>query len=285
MAKGPYRRVSGGLSDEPLAYRARCVIDLHCHVLPGIDDGPATIEGSVDLARVAAAAGIRTIVATPHVSERYRNEAGEIALLVEQLNERLLHEGVPVEVRRGAELAIACVESLTSSELSALQLGDGPWLLLEPSLTQSASGLEAVALELQRAGHRVLLAHPERCMAFHRDPLLLESLVQAGALTSITAGSLAGRFGDHVRRFALRLARQGLIHNVVSDAHDHVKRPPSIAAEIEQVGLGPLADWLTVAVPAAILDGEEIPPRPADVVVRVARESRRWWRRAGAARR
>jgi len=261
------------------------VIDLHCHVLPGIDDGPATFEGSIDLARVAAAAGIRTIVATPHVSRRYRNEASEIAELVHRLNGRLREQEIPVEIRRGAELSIARVEELDPAELSALRLGDGPWILLEPSLTRPAGGLETVALGLQRNGHRILLAHPERCMAFHRDPLLLESLVQAGALTSVTASSLVGRFGDHVRRFALRLARQGLIHNVVSDAHDHDKRPPSIARELEQVGLGPLAEWLTCAVPGAILDGEEVPPRPADVVVRIGEEPRRWWRRARSPRR
>jgi protein-tyrosine phosphatase len=261
------------------------VIDLHCHVLPGIDDGPATVEGSLEMARVAAAAGISTIVATPHVSRRYRNEASEIAGLVEQLNERLLGDQIPVEVRRGAELAVSRVPDLTPSELSALQLGDGRWLLLEPSLTRPATDLEAVALELQRSGHGVVFAHPERCMAFHRDPLLLQSLVRAGALTSVTAGSLVGRFGDHVRRFALALARQGLIHNVVSDAHDHVKRPPSIARELEQVGLGPLSEWLTDAVPAAILGGEEIPPRPPDVAVRIAEQPRSWWRRVGVARR
>jgi len=254
------------------------VIDLHCHVLPGIDDGPATIEGSVALARAAAAAGIDTLVATPHVSRRYRNEAVDIAGLVEELNERLTDEAIDVEIRGGAEVAIARLQELTPAELPSLRLGRGPWLLVEPSFTRPASGLEAVLADLQRAGNRVVLAHPERCTAFHRDPLLLESLVQAGALTSITAGSLVGRFGDHVRRFALRLAGDGLIHNVASDAHDHLHRPPGIADELQRVGLEPLADWLTRAVPAAILEGEEIPPRPADVVVRVADERQRWWR-------
>jgi protein-tyrosine phosphatase len=263
----------------------RCVIDLHCHVLPGIDDGPATIDGSLDLARAAAASGIRTIVATPHVSRRYRNESGEIARLVQGLNERLQEQGIPVDVRRGAEVAASRVHDLDGAELSALRLGDGPWLLLEPSLTRPANDLETVVPELQRSGHRILLAHPERCMTFHRDPLLLEALVHQGALTSVTAASLTGRFGEHVRRFALGLAGQGLIHNVVSDAHDHAKRPPSIARELDQAGLAPLADWLTRAVPAAILAGEDVPPRPADVVIHAAPGRRgRWWQRIGSAR-
>jgi protein-tyrosine phosphatase len=258
------------------------VIDLHCHVLPGIDDGPATIDGSLDLARAAAASGIRTIVATPHVSRRYRNESGEIARMTEGLNERLQEEGIAVEVRRGAEVAASRVTDLDAAELSRLRLGDGAWLLLEPSLTRPAGDLETVVAELRRGGHRILLAHPERCMAFHRDPLLLEQLVHAGALTSVTAASLTGRFGEHVRRFALGLAGQGLIHNVVSDAHDCAKRPPSIARELDQTGLAPLTDWLTRAVPAAILAGEEVPPRPADVELGAAAPSGagRWWRRA-----
>jgi protein-tyrosine phosphatase len=267
----------------------RGVIDLHCHVLPGIDDGPTTIEGSLELARAAAAAGIDTLVATPHVSRRYRNEAVEIARLVRELNERLAAEAIAVEIRGGAEVSIGRLQELAPAELPALRLGRGPWLLVEPSFTRPASGLETALADLQRAGNRVVLAHPERCMAFHRDPLLLESLVHAGVLTSITAGSLVGRFGDHVRRFALRLARDGLIHNVASDAHDHLSRPPGIADELQRVGLAPLADWLTRAVPTAILDGQEIPPRPADVAVRVADERRRWWRvtrlSAGARRR
>ena len=129
-------------------------------------------------------------------------------------------------------------------------------------------------------GHGVLLAHPERCPAFHRDPRMLESLVRAGVLTSITAGSLVGHFGEPVRRFALELARDGLIHNVASDAHDHVNRPPGMADELRQAGLGPLTEWLTQEVPAAILGGDEIPPRPAVALPGIGTPRRRWWRRS-----
>jgi protein-tyrosine phosphatase len=255
------------------------MIDLHCHVLPGIDDGPPTLEGSMALARAAAAAGTRTLVATPHVSWRYPNDAETIARLAAELDERLVAEGVPVEIRRGGEIAMSRLLDLAPSQLARLRLGEGPWLLVEPSFTQGVSGLEAVVLDLQRSGYRVLLAHPERCTAFHRDPLMLQSLVQRGVLTSITAGSLVGRFGDHVRRFALQLARDGLVHNVASDAHDHVRRPPGMAQEIERAGLGRLAEWLTGAVPAAILNGDEIPSRPAEVLVGAPLKRPSWWRR------
>lgn len=240
------------------------MIDLHCHVLPSIDDGPATIEDSVELARAAAAAGTRTLVATPHVSARYRNDADTIARLVDQVNVRLAAEGVALEVLPGAEIAITSVVEIKASELPRLGLGGGRWLLMEPPFTPIATGLEDTLTSLRRDGHRILLAHPERCPAFHRDPAMLESLVWGGVLTSITAGSLAGRFGQEVRRFALGLVRDGLVHNVASDAHDHAHRPPGMAAELERSGLGPMADWLTLAVPTAIVsDDEAIPPRPA----------------------
>jgi protein-tyrosine phosphatase len=106
---------------------------------------------------------------------------------------------------------------------------------------------------------------------------MLASLVQRGVLTSITAGSLVGRFGEHVRRFAMTLAREGLVHNVASDAHDVSGRAPGIAEHIERAGLGPLRDWLTEEVPGAILAGEQIPAQPP--LPAGALDRRSWWRR------
>jgi protein-tyrosine phosphatase len=253
------------------------MIDLHCHVLPGIDDGPETIEDSIALARAAVAAGTRTLVATPHVSWRYPNEPDAIARLVDEVKARLAAEEVELELRPGAEIAMTRLIDIDPAQLPRLGLGGGPWLLIEPPFTPVATGLDTVILDLQQRGHRIVLAHPERCPAFHRDPRMLGSLVRTGVLTSITAGSLVGSFGEPVRRFALELARNGLIHNVASDAHDRVKRPPGMADELKQAGLSRLAQWLTQEVPAAILSGDEIPPRPAVALPDIGRVRRRWW--------
>jgi protein-tyrosine phosphatase len=255
------------------------VIDMHCHVLPGIDDGPRTLEESMALARTAAAAGTRVLVATPHVSQRYHNESPTIGRLVDELNAHLAAEGVPIEVRRGAEIALTRVGELDPEELSSLGLGGGPWLLLEPPFTREFTSLGPILLDLQRRGHGIVLAHPERCPVFHREPGLLEALVDAGILTSITAGSLVGVFGREVRRFALQMVRAEMVHNVASDAHDHGNRPPSIAAELERAGLGELADWLTEAVPSAILAGAEVPSRPPPGAAPQPTAGGRWWRR------
>jgi protein-tyrosine phosphatase len=241
------------------------MIDLHCHVLFGIDDGPGAIEGSIAIARESASTGTRTIVATPHVNWRYPNTAETIAIAVAELNERLAEEQIDVQILAGAEIAMTRIGDIAPDELARLALAGGAWLLVEPPFTPAASGLDTILIELQRQGHRVLLAHPERCPAFHRDPDMLEQLVRGGILTSITAGSLVGRFGEEPRRFAIALLRKGLAHNVASDAHDATSRRPGMASEIEQAGLGPLTDWLTRAVPAALLNGDAATPARPDV--------------------
>lgn len=251
------------------------MIDLHCHILPGIDDGPATLEDAIELARDAAAAGSGVVVATPHVNRRFANDADKIATAVAELNSRVAAEGIELEVRAGAEIAISRAIELEPEELRRLTLGGGPWLLLEPPFTPQASGVDILLRDMQQRGHRIVLAHPERCPAFQRDPRMLRSLVGEGVLTSITAGSLSGRFGREVRRFAMRLVAEGIVHNVASDAHDRDARPPSIAAELAQSGLGAFADWWTRDVPEAILSGGEIPRRPP-VPLPEPTQPRRW---------
>jgi protein-tyrosine phosphatase len=256
------------------------MIDLHCHVLPGIDDGPPTLEESVALVRAAAATGTRTIVATPHVSWDYPNDAATIARLVDTVNERLAQEQIEVTIRPGAELAFTRIADIPEAELGALGLGGGRWLLVEPPFTPSVVGLENVIAGLRARGFEVVLAHPERCPAFHRDVDALVRLTASGVACSITAGSLVGRFGREVRRFSLSLVEAGLVHNVASDAHDALRRPPGLAEELEQAGLGGLRAWATEMVPQAILAGEPLPPRPPEAQVAPARRrGPRWLRR------
>jgi protein-tyrosine phosphatase len=152
--------------------------------------------------------------------------------------------------------------------------------LLEPPFSPAVAGFDMVVGELRSRGHRIVLAHPERCPGFHADPEALRRLVSAGALTSITAGSLVGRFGGTVQRFAIGLVREGLAHNVASDAHDTHRRPPGLLAELSRAGLGELSDWFARQVPAAILSGAEIPVQPAAASIAPPRQPRlRWLRR------
>jgi protein-tyrosine phosphatase len=254
------------------------VIDLHCHVLPGVDDGPATLDDSLALCRAAIAAGTWTIVATPHVSWEWpENSAARIAEAVSEVNDALLAEGLDLEVRPGAEVAVTRAADLDDDELHALCLGGGPWLLVECPYSSTAASTERILRHLQARGHRVVLAHPERSPVFQQDPLQLANLVASGMLCSVTAGSLVGRFGRHVRNFARSLMRQGLVHNIASDAHDAQQRPPGMGAEMAAEGYAEQADWYCRAMPLALISGSvlpQAPPRPPEPRHRLLRALR-----------
>jgi protein-tyrosine phosphatase len=240
------------------------VIDLHCHVLPGLDDGPRTLAGAVALARVAAAQGTRTLVATPHVTtDLPRNDSARIAAGVAELRAALAEEDVELEVLAGAEVAMDRALELGDDELRALRLGGSPWLLLECPLKDDHPPVERTVEGLLDAGHRVLLAHPERSRAVLRDPGLLERLVARAVRAQVTATALTGAFGREPRRAAHDLVARGLATVVASDAHHATARPPLLEAELRAAGLSGLADWLCHEVPAALLAGGEPPPRPA----------------------
>jgi protein-tyrosine phosphatase len=244
------------------------VIDLHCHLLPGIDDGPATVEESLRLARVANESGIRTVVATPHVSWRYVNGPEVIRDGIDALRSAVRAARIDLEVERGAEIDLGRLNDLSDDDLCALRLGDGPWVLIESPLTWGVVDLESTLDAVSRRGHWIVLAHPERCPLFLRNPRRLRALVSRGILCSITASSLVGAFGREVQSFAFALARERLMHNVTSDAHDAVYRPPMVRSDVLAAAayvpelLGQL-EWLTCEVPRAILEGDPLPQPPA----------------------
>jgi protein-tyrosine phosphatase len=248
------------------------VIDLHCHLLPGIDDGPADLAEMLGLARAFVAEGTQTVAATPHVSPHYpRNTAPVIGATRSWVRDVLAREAIALEVVAGAELDLPHVAELAADGLAALALGHGGTVLVECPLVQAAPFFEQRVARIQDAGLRVLLAHPERSPAFLRDQDLLERLVGAGALASVTASSFTGSFGRQARRFAEWALDAELVHDVASDAHNVDRRPPLLRTPLEASGHGWLADWLTHDVPAAILAGAELPPRPDRTMRRLRR--------------
>jgi protein-tyrosine phosphatase len=154
---------------------------------------------------------------------------------------------------------------LPDETLRRLTLGDSRCLLLEAPLEPVVGAdFERCVSDLQARGYRVLLAHPERAPAFREQPARLAALVDSGALCSITAASLAGGFGDAARWFALELLRDGLVHSVDSDAHHATLRPPGLSAGLAAAAaalpaVAARADWLSTAVPAALLADEPLP--------------------------
>jgi protein-tyrosine phosphatase len=244
------------------------MIDLHCHILPGIDDGPVNLDFSVAMARQAEEAGIHVMVATPHVRSDYPNDPVTIEAGVRELNDALTVADVEVRVLAGAEVSLPKAAELDDETLRALCLGSGHYLLVESPYRSSDIDLEGIVANLHSRGFRPVLAHPERCPIFQRDPDRLTRLVNGGLLCSITGGSLAGRFGSTVRKFSLELLYDGLVHDVASDAHDHLHRPPDLltgfeSAEADLPGIRGQASWFTVTAPVAIVTGREaLPARP-----------------------
>lgn len=243
------------------------MIDLHVHALPGIDDGPASLDDALALAQRALDQGTSVLVATPHVSEGYPNTSAGIEAGVAALSAAAAEAGVDIRIVSGAEIAIERLPTLDNEELAALTLGSGPYLLIETPLSPSVGDFVAPLRSLRARGFNIVLAHPERAPVFQRDPARLTRLVASGMLTSITAGSLVGQFGRTARRMSLEMLRDGLVHNIASDAHDAVRRPPGakgaaavIAAELPAAQTR--LDWLLHDVPGAVIAGEAIPKPP-----------------------
>lgn len=247
------------------------LVDLHSHILPGVDDGPETLEGTLAFARAAVAGGTSQIVATPHVDRHHYIEPEAIGPAVDDLNEALAARGVALTVHAGAEVAIPRLLDLDDGQLASLTLGDGHYLLLECPFQQLAGDLDTLVFGAQARGFGVVLAHPERSPVFLRNPAGLRRLVESGVLVQLTASAVTGDFGGRVREYSLALLRDDLVHVVASDAHDHGRRPPDLtswiaAAAREVPGIEARAGWLCEDVPAAILAGEDPPappPRPA----------------------
>jgi protein-tyrosine phosphatase len=244
------------------------VIDLHCHILPALDDGPTDLEGSLELARALVAAGIDRVAATPHIREDHPFDPREVPPRVESLNGELRGAGVALDVVPGGEVALSMAPELTDDVLAALCLGGGPYLLVESPYTHATDLLERDLFALQVRGFRPILAHPERSPSFLSDRDRLADLVDRGMLCSITASSMTGRFGRTVRRFTIDLFRAGLVHGVATDAHDPVSRVPDLlagfrAVEADLPGALKASAWFTRDAPAAVLAGEEVtdPPR------------------------
>jgi protein-tyrosine phosphatase len=246
------------------------VIDLHSHILPGLDDGPADVEGSLALARAAVQSGTTVIAATPHIRQDFPFPIEAVAEGTEQLNGLLAEEGLDLRVVAGGEVAITKVAELSDEELRVLCLGEGPYLLVESPYTHAPQLVEALLAELQSRGFRPILAHPERSPTFLTDFIRLQRLVEAGVLCSVTALSMAGWFGTPARRFSAAMFAAGLVHDVASDAHDEQIRPPGLLAGFERLeddmpGLAAQSQWFTREVPQAVLTGSSLPPHPEPV--------------------
>lgn len=237
------------------------MIDLHAHILPGLDDGPPTVGDAVAMARAAVAAGTRAIATTSHVNLGFALGPADLATARAALAERLAAEGVGLELLQGGEVAPERLYGLDDATLGGVTLGRGPFVLLECPFNPVGTTMEPMVADLHRRGFRVLLAHPERSPTFAQHPARLEALVDAGALAQVTTSSFRGRFGGTARRAATTFVERGLVHVLASDGHSATHRSPDLRAV--DGALDPdLHAWMADAVPTAIVEGREPPERP-----------------------
>jgi len=251
------------------------VVDLHSHILPGLDDGAASLAESMAIAQSSVRDGVELIAATPHVREDYPTTPEEMERCVRQVRAALEERGIALELRPGGEVALDRLPQLEPQELRAFGLAGNPaYLLVEFPYHGWPLDLHERAFRLQAAGTTLVLAHPERNDEVQADPSRLEPVVRAGALVQLTAASVDGRLGRRARAASAALLERDLAHLVASDAHGPLVREAGLAEAARAVGSDRLGRWLCSDVPRAIVEGTPIPPRPA-----AGGERRPWWAR------
>jgi protein-tyrosine phosphatase len=235
------------------------LIDLHSHVLPGLDDGAVDLDEAVAICEQSAADGIEVLAATPHVRDDHPTTVAQMEAALAAVRAAV---GDTIVVLPGGELALPELDR-PDDELRRFGLaGNRRVLLVEPPFYGWPPELADCIERLRLAGFASVLAHPERNDEVQRSPELLEPLVGSGVLVQLTASSVDGRFGGRSHDSAFELIERGLAHLIASDTHGSL-RTPGIAAAAEAVGDEALARWLTVDVPRSIVDGAETPPRPS----------------------
>lgn len=220
------------------------MIDIHCHLLPGIDDGPTSLEESLALARVAVHNGITHSVTTPHIhAGRWDNSAAIIKAIGLDFKRALLEHNIPLHVGVAAEVRIGVeiMEQINGRQIPFLGYwGQQRVMLLEMPHSHVPVGIEGMVSWLLDRNILPMIAHPERNKDVHRSLGKIDSLIEMGCLFQVTAGSVSGRFGEKSRARAVQLLEKGVVTVLASDAHNLKYRPPSLrggrAAAAEIIG-------------------------------------------------
>lgn len=255
------------------------MIDLHCHILPAIDDGSRSVDMSLDMARMAVDDGIETIACTPHIYPGlYMNDTAGIMAARDALQGTLDEKGIPLKLTTGADV------HLVPGLLDGLRAGKIPclhgtrYLLLEPSHHVAPPNFQESVFRLVAEGYVPVITHPERLTWVEDHYEVFAALVRQGAWLQITAGALTGVFGSRAKYWGEKFLDDGLTHIIATDAHSSGRRSPilSKAREIAARALGrEEAELLVRGRPQKILDNalpSEVPAPPE-----VERRGKSWW--------
>ncbi len=242
------------------------MIDLHAHILPGIDDGPQSLEDSLEMARLAVADGITTLLATPHLFRRKSvdlealNTPDAIRQAVERFNQQLAEEDIDLTVLAGCEVPLFPEIIKFIDEGRILTLNDRQrYICLEMPDTVIPPATEDIIFQLSSRGLTPIITHPERNLVFYDMPDKFRRLMSLGCLAQITARSLTRGFGWGVARFTKKLVREGLVQIMATDAHSVAHRPPVMSMALKKLSkiVGENQAWDMVAtIPERIIRGE-----------------------------
>lgn len=202
------------------------MIDLHCHILPGIDDGAKTVNDSLDMARMAVKQGITHILCTPHHNNgKYDNPASQVITHVAALQKELDLQNIPLTLFEGQEVRISgdLIEQIQQESILFTDL-DNRYILIELPTNDIPAYTEHLFFELLKAEHTPIIVHPERNSKFIQDPNRLLPFLEMGVLTQLTAPSYVGVFGRQIERTAKQMVANNLVYMVASDAHNIEKR-------------------------------------------------------------
>lgn len=212
------------------------LIDIHTHILPGIDDGAASFDESILLAQQAVDNGIHTVIATPHHQARgFNSDFNQISELTAQLNDTLASHNIALTVLVGQEVRVydQLLEDLERGTL--VTLGSNRYMLIEFPSSSVPERVDELFHELRLLHITPIIAHPERNRMLSSNIHMLEELIEGGALAQLTSSSIAGNMGRKLQKISLDMCRKGLIHFIASDAHHAIKRPFDLAKGYEIV--------------------------------------------------
>jgi protein-tyrosine phosphatase len=239
------------------------MVDLHCHILPGLDDGPDKIEESVEMAETAIADGITHVVATPHSSNRFPFDFAQVRRLRDELQARI---GDRLKIATGCDFHLN-PENLLSLRKQPKQycINQHDYLLVEFNEVSIPQAMDNTLHEMQLSGLRLIVTHPERNIILRTHPERLREWVKRGCFAQVTGAALTGSFGATAQKIGVQWISEGMVHFVASDAHNNRNRPlrlqPAYDVVANQFGEAK-ARALFLENPQAAFEGKELPQVP-----------------------
>jgi protein-tyrosine phosphatase len=239
------------------------MIDIHSHPLPGIDDGARSLEVAIEMCQMSAQDGVTHLVATPHSNYTYTFDPGLNRQLVAELQEKV---GDKPTLLLGCDFHLSYDNiQICTQNSKDFTINQTSYLLVELPDQFIPEHISRVYYDIQVAGLKPIITHPERNALIQRKPELVEQWVSIGCLVQVTAQSYTGGFGSKARRFSEKLLNDGLVHFFASDAHDTLRRPPILSECYEKLAKErgeEIADLVMRQNPEAVIKGLPMPAQP-----------------------